>query len=408
MIPFVTATRAASKEIVERLLSDRLLCGDLTFRFGFRVHGEYYLPLDDFKDGVFPLGDSCKDSELASLRSQEEFEEAVARIGMLEDLAEGSGVSATSLLGGFVRSLENMSSCPERTKIFFVLSDASDLNPSVPASVIEEITGISNPPTVYFVRPVTVSGQGRAESDELFDDWAEKISRLLAGAEATDESYLLPATAEDLPAKILETVSRHLGLDTFDAMDSVVEGYSPVSDQWVEEVWMRPSDLDVWIAILGSLGDMMRGTLTDKRKQFADALVHTLQTILGSPPIQDSGETLSEYLRRRPGIPVRLTSPLTQYELHEIYEMEVCEMNRLIAWVRSVRDLLARVLGRPDVQVSYVLQPYPEAQCPTVSAKGRRIEAMIIKDEESAIEDFSYLHEFHGEARFWIPLEFLP
>jgi len=87
----------------------------------------------------------------------------------------------------------------------------------------------------------------------------------------------------------------------------------------------------------------MSARLSEQKDRFAELLAEKVQQIVGKPPIKDSGQTLEDYVKRRGGLPVPSFSPLLQYELREIRNMESCELRRLSNWIRLTRDILSQI-----------------------------------------------------------------
>jgi len=154
----------------------------------------------------------------------------------------------------------------------------------------------------------------------------------------------------------------------------------------------------------------MSARLSEQKDRFAELLAEKVQQIVGKPPIKDSGQTLEDYVKRRGGLPVPSFSPLLQYELREIRNMESCELRRLSNWIRLTRDILSQIRADGTLRPVFVKREYPVEQCPSASEKGKKIPRIEIQSPVKLGKDDSYRydHAFRGETRYWLPEEFFP
>lgn len=190
-------------------------------------------------------------------------------------------------------------------------------------------------------------------------------------------------------------------------------GYSPATAAWVPELWIRASDLDHWLIFLKQLVeflDQVGARLSEHRAQFAALLGEKAQQLMGTPPVQEVGETLAHYVQRQGTLPIPSFSPLLQYELHEIRTMESCELRRLSHWIRSTRAILSQIRADGTLRPVFVKGAYPAEQCPSVSIKGKNVPRIELRTPTKLGPDDSYRydHMFRGEIRYWLPEEFLP
>ncbi len=197
---------------------------------------------------------------------------------------------------------------------------------------------------------------------------------------------------------------------------SQIEAFSPINDDWIEEVWISRREIDRWINILQPLIEDTE-MLTDyqKRNRFVDTLIRRLESDLGPPSVDETAETIGEFLARQGGLPGRSDSPLLQYSMTELRSIENCELNMLIDWVDSVRQLLNHVIATPHLKPGFRYVNYPESLCPTITAKGRKIRRIVLDQPPTPLGSdpetgalYSYSHSFRGDRKYWLPRSFLP
>ncbi|HEW97901.1 MAG TPA: hypothetical protein ENF37_04545 [Beggiatoa sp.] len=191
----------------------------------------------------------------------------------------------------------------------------------------------------------------------------------------------------------------------------VIDAYIPVSNDLVEEIWLLSRDLDNWKSLLRPLFKNIQDKPFDAQKrEFVRVLKEELMRILGEPLLLEAGKTLGDVLRRKNGLPVREHSPLMQYTVKEILNMQRCEFQRLTKWVEDIYGLLNRLTGQPTSKVAFSLADFPDTQCPRVSDKGRNIKRLTLAPPKALgpSDEYRYDHTFRGDTIYSIPKDFLP
>jgi len=192
--------------------------------------------------------------------------------------------------------------------------------------------------------------------------------------------------------------------------DTIIEAYIPMSDDIVEDVWLRSDDLDKWISLLRDFDNAQLSALsgTELRKTFVYAMKDSLEKVIRKPLYENTGEPIREYLKRKGGLPVSDTSPLFGYSIADLEDPEAvpdCEISRLTTWVNNSRQML-NIVYHGDLRPVYTPEPFP-GECPT----GGDI-PFISGDIQSAPlgknPDMRYNHSFQKANVYWVPKAFLP
>jgi hypothetical protein len=207
----------------------------------------------------------------------------------------------------------------------------------------------------------------------------------------------------------------------------VMDFYIPEDPKKIqEEMMMIEQHIDRWIKLLARISQTRGGSATKKRENFVELLIEEIQNVLGDPPIsltiQDKTALQTILEQHKSVLPMREQSPLLQYSLADIWNMEGCELDRLLEWVTSIRNVLEKVIGSPELKVSFELKDYAD-ECPGMTDKGKRIKKMVSypegkergeKSGPSNLErlgpdsNYRYGHVFRNVTLYWLPVEFLP
>ncbi|MCP4548453.1 MAG: VWA domain-containing protein [bacterium] len=474
MQPNIDKVRRTAARIVDLLSSDRRF-NETYFRFGFRVYRDDYFGNNGIGEGLALPRDtsSCQNRKKQSFLYRSQFENQIAAVGASSDDAlRGDRTATENIFNGLIQAADDLGSCPEHTKLLFVIGDAGDNQEDVPDTVFRSLKSHNELVPIFLktrhpttneaafqrfemqaghilqrILPSRTLGNHRIRpANYLLDlqdaDLTDKILLLVKNFSRTSSvnetilairagqspnQYLLSRMNErDLPILYWELVRRKLCGDGASADANcnervdhrVIKGITPVNPsdgQWVEEIWMRSTDIDKWLGLLRPLSEIA-GTSTKQKEQFATALRDKLQQLLGPPPILEGDVPLGEFLRRRSGLPIRDLSPLLQYSLRELANLDACELNRLISFARATREILLRVSGNPEYKVLFKRQEYPANSCAGISSKGRNIPLLVLLppepfDVQSGNREprtYRYDRAFRGETRYWLPKEFLP
>ncbi|OQW92766.1 MAG: hypothetical protein BWK78_00675 [Thiotrichaceae bacterium IS1] len=207
----------------------------------------------------------------------------------------------------------------------------------------------------------------------------------------------------------------------------VMDFYIPMDAQKIqEEMMMIEQHIDRWIKLLARISQARGGSVQKKREDFVELLIEEIQGVLGDPPISltvNDKTALQTILERHKSVlPMREQSPLLQYSVADIWTMEGCELDRLLEWVTSIRNVLEKVLGSPELKISFELKDYTD-ECLGMTDKGKRLKKMVSypegkdrggKSGPSQLErlgpdsNYRYGHTFRSVTLYWLPVEFLP
>lgn len=202
----------------------------------------------------------------------------------------------------------------------------------------------------------------------------------------------------------------------------VMEFYVPVDDTLFErEVVLIQNHIEKWRELLRPL-TTLSGSTTDQKMNFKNAILVGIAKVLGQPPIseEDSLLPLKEILTHyKESLPVRPDSPLFQYTLKDIEEMQDCEFLRLMDRTKSAYQILGNVLTDPTSKVSFQLKSYEDYErenggtpsCPGITEKGKKLKKVIFGAHSKLGSDDTYRYGHglkSGITLYWLPLEFLP
>ncbi len=244
----------------------------------------------------------------------------------------------------------------------------------------------------------------------------------IRGGEALDDFLRNRMIEDDLPILFWERVyrklcgedDRRLGRQCTEPVDHVVDyAYVPVSGDWTEEVWLSLDALHFWLNTLKDLADTGGRSATEERAAFMRALVKVLETEIGKPLKTQTGESIEEFVRRKSGLPVRAHSPLLQYQIPELRQIEPCELRRLKRWASSIYELLNGIKASPKLKPSFTLEDNT-SKCSGITDKGRKLAKMRLAPASSwkrlgRDERATFEHEIAGGLiRYWLPQEYLP
>ncbi len=468
MAPNIARVRQAAEKIAREFV-DNYRSRNISFRFGFRVFRDTYAGRDGIGEGL-PLSQDCSGS--TNINGIENFSTELDRYhASLNDSGDPYPYYPEALFVGLRQAAADIATCQDNLKLLFVIGDAGDNQEKIPRSLPDLLDQSSDLLVPFFIQTKDRSAnitknlelyrlaykrfrsqalnlakelvpdrldeiEIRAkdyllkleEDAVLIDRIMERVSYFSSSQQLDDlvvalrggvplKDYIMNSLESgDLPVlywKLLhDHVCRALGPQCTNQVDHrVVQGYIPVSEDWAEELLISEKELMDWQSIL-LLFDRERLSHDPEvqRMVLTKNLVEALQNTLGTPPIGETGETFERYIVRKGGLPVREHGPLMQYELSEIRQVEVCELSRLVNWLRISYEAIRSVRMAPTTKVNLNYQRYDPTQCPAVSRKGATIHYAKIGLPQALgpTGEYTYAHEFRGDARYWLPKEFLP
>ena len=443
------------------------------FRFGFRVYrdnfkGTRWSGDESIGEGLALSGD-CHARDNTSEQSQQNFNKKISKIKESDETSKEDSSHEEALFKGIKQAVRDMSNCPDRQKILFVIGDNGDNRKTVPKSVIDRLTNtFTHSVRLFFIQtPKQNNNNNYRHAYQRFENQGNTVLQRIypAGSRYQDNFIKLRTRTEkdmmDKLAKIiLKNVSNNasssninetilklragqsvksiieagmregdmpilywqlLKKDLCQSMGEqcnhpvdhrVIEAYIEVSDKLVEEIWMLSRDLDHWKSLLRALYINVQGKPFDEQKtKFTKVLKEEIVRILGEPILKGGEDTLLNIVNKKNSFPVRKHSPLMQYSVKEILNMQQCEFQRLINWVENIYNLLSRLTAQPTYKIEYSLSNFPDSQCPRVSNKGRNIQRLKLSEASKPLgpsNEYSYQHTLKGETIYSIPTNFLP
>jgi len=470
MRPYIQSAKQAAQNIVNTLRED-INFRETTFRFGFRVYR------DVFADALNPLCQQgiCEGMPLSNLScniskdmSYDNWQRFNSKISEVTETQDDNDDYPEQLLAGLAQALQDIASCPQRTKLLFVMGDHGDKQASLPQSLLQGLKQqqrliiffIQSPSfadqvlnaqdyqaayqrfktqaqsIIQQVIPAEYKGKTiEREQYRLSLDQAQLVEEIKQLVKLYSESAIINEVAQqirggdsleniidkwmakgDMPVlywqMLDKTACQALGTQCQKTIDHrVIDAYIPITDKVEEEFRMTAIQLDEWRAILRRLSDIKLRPVDEQRQEFIKILRQEIQDILGKPPIySENDKTLAELMKRKTGLPMRTQSPLLQYSLKDIEQMPRCELRRLLTWISSIHQVLNNVRSSPTLKVSFTLKPYPEKQCPLASDKGQKIAELTFHPPQKLgeTEEYRYDRSFRGQVIYWLPTRFLP
>jgi hypothetical protein len=242
----------------------------------------------------------------------------------------------------------------------------------------------------------------------------ELLKRLRAG-EALRPYIIKRMKDGDLPVLYWNWVTAgrsEIGKQWTEKVDHrVIEAYISPSKDWIEEIWITERDLLHYRNLLGTVARMRGKDFSKQRDILINAMRLELQTIVGEPPLKDTGQTIKEYITQRGALPIRQGSPFLAYTLGEIRNVKTCEIRRLHDYIKNIWKLLNMIHADPSRKIEFTTQPYPEEQCRLVSPKGRKIPMITHLNNDTPLgpsQEYKYRHVIGNNVGYWIPKRFLP
>lgn len=273
---------------------------------------------------------------------------------------------------------------------YFMTTDAADLNAKI-------LTGVKQFSNAQVINELILDLRG-----------GTSLKNAIERLQGSEEYNNIPGLFWDL---VEQGSCKKLGEQcTERTYDTVVDAYIPISEDIVEDVWLKSEDLDTWISLLRNFDSTQISQLsgTEIRQAFVDAMKEGLEKVIRKPLYEDTKEPLREYLKRKGGLPVSDTSPLFRYSIADLLDPDAvpdCEVIRLTIWVNNSKQML-NILYHGDLRPVYTEEAFP-GECPT----GEHI-PFISGDIQSAPlgknPDMRYDHSFQKAKVYWVPKEFLP
>jgi hypothetical protein len=293
---------------------------------------------------------------------------------------------AKSILAGLQKQTPKM-------KIDRYLLQTNDNN--LGQKVIEGLSAFINPKAVSAVNEIILDLRGGASLAETIERWQNY-----------NDFNNLPGLFWDL---IANAGCEYLGDQCSSRiMDTILEGYIPITNDIVVDIWCTAEDLKKYRNIIEGILDSseyQHGKFV--RTELVYGLISTLQRLVPSPPPPETGETLIEYVRRISFLPIRQDSPLFRYSIQELEDrtkVPDCEIERLFSWIGNVNNFLYYIADnkRPVYEIR---------EQPGSCSSGKDIPYIVpgsILGKHFSDSNMSYSHPLGGTTIYWIPKKYLP
>jgi len=245
MAPYIEATKEAVQKITEDLHKHPEF-KETSFRCGFRVYRDIYadsLRKEECQNGI------CEGVPLSSTTCQLETkedncQEVAYQIGKIRETKNDSDDYPERLFDGLRQSIRDMSACPQRTKLLFVIGDHGDERKTFPQDIVDSLNNNFDRKLLFFIQ--TLNSQHKARSPELyrkayrsfqtqaFDIIDKILPKEYKGRSISPENYLLSLTKEtELSQQTVDTISQwsnsavvndiRLRLRSGESLESIIE-----------------------------------------------------------------------------------------------------------------------------------------------------------------------------------------
>ena len=456
------------QEIIKTLQGEEAF-REAQFRFGFRIYRDDYAGDMNLGEGL-PLDASCELTNEAKEANLQLFEQSIDRVMATtsdqDDYAENLYGGMRQAIRDLAACPDNTK------LLFVIGDCGYDAQaqqtPLDPAEIIQRLKGaadLKNIVTFFLQTPNNRAGMKRPEEYDkaynLFTEQAYQIIAEILGPERANEieNFLMTTTDAELPAKIIngvrqfsntqainelvldlrggtplkDAIQRLQGSEEYKNIpglfwdlveqgscaklgeqceqriyDTILEAYIPVSEDIVEDVWLKSDDLERWKDLLRDFENVSNLSGTELRDTFVYALRDSVENVIRKPLYKDTNQSLKDFLKRKGGLPVRDNSPLFKYSIDDLRDPDTvpdCEIIRLAAWVNNVKQMLSIVLRGTD-RPKYTEIKFP-GTCPsgdTIPFIDGDINFVPLGDDPG----MRYDHSFQKAHVYWVPKEFLP
>ncbi|MBF0452389.1 MAG: hypothetical protein HQK75_16930 [Candidatus Magnetomorum sp.] len=293
---------------------------------------------------------------------------------------------AKSILNGLKKQTPKM-----EIDRYFLQTDDKNIG----KKVIDGLSAFINPKAVSAVNEIILDLRGGASLAETIERWQNY-----------NDFNNLPGLFWDL---IANAGCKYLGDQCSSRiMDTILEGYIPISNDIVVDIWCTAEDLKKYRNIIEGILDSseyQHGKFI--RTELVYGLISTLQRLVPSPPPPETGETLIEYVRRISYLPIRQDSPLFRYSIQDLEDrtkVPDCEIERLFSWLGNVNNFLYYIAD--NKRPIYEVRKQP-GDC-TAGSDIPYIVPGSILGKHFSDSNMSYSHPLGGTTIYWIPKKYLP
>jgi hypothetical protein len=476
MSPYIKAVKLAAQDIADQLRQEPDF-KETSLRFGFRVYRDTYADSIRKNGQQICWGGICEGLPLSATTcrpndsdTQANLEKFIQQIDRVEEISSQNDYSK-QLFDGLRQAIQDMTPCPKRTKLLFVIGEHGDRQDEVPQDIVNAFNDSFERKAIYFIQTPNNIYKARTPSAyrkpylgyrsqalQLLD---KVLPREVKGKPVARTDYFFSLNQTQLTEKVIEQVKQYSSRVVINELEAVLaaagrESLQNALDknlkankipilywQWIdevcntrfkepcekviynrvtefelpidktkiqEEIWMTASDLDDWLSLLRPFENVLKGYYRTRtqRKMFVKLLRKQIQEIVGGFP--EETVPMSEWLatQHKRALPMREDSPLLQYSFKELREIERCELKRLAKWVTDIRTVLQRVYNNSTHKVNFTLK-YPATTCP-LSEKGKKVPKLKFGTTQALGPDdtYRYDHTLYNQTVYWLPVDFLP
>jgi hypothetical protein len=477
MGPYIEAARQAAQDIANRLRQESDF-KETSFRFGFRVYRDTYADSIRKNGQQICWGGVCEGLPLSATTCrpsdsdmQANWDEFIEQFDKVEESRNDQDDYPEKLFDGLRQAIQDMTSCPKRTKLLFVIGDHGDKHRKVPQDIVNAFNYSLERKAIYFIQTPNNAHNARtsykykatyrryrAQAFQLLD---KVLPRKFKGIPIARTDYFFSLNQTQLPTKVVNQVKQLSSSAVINELEAVLAGGEALQNvleksikakgmpilywAWVdklacsalddqcktavdhrvtdfelpvdktrvqEEVWMTEQDLHDWLSLLKPFENVLKGYYRTRtqRKMFVKLLRKQIQEIVGGFP--EETVAISEWLatQHKRALPMREDSPLLQYSFKELREIEGCELTRLAKWVTDIRKVLQRVYNDGTKKANFTLKySRSTSGCP-LSDKGKKVPKLKFGPPQALGPDdtYRYDHTLYNQRVYWLPVDFLP
>ncbi len=460
-------SKGVVQDIIESLQQDDAF-REAQFRFAFRIYRDTYAGEKNLGEGL-PLSTICELTNEVKEENLWRFEEEIDKIAVTTSEQDDYAENVFGGIRKAVRDLAPCPDNTKLLFIIGDCGYDADMQDD-PLNVAELVARLQGDDELKSIVPFFIQTPSNRDSTQkpkeydraynLFHDQGEQILRDILGAGRFAEigNYLMSTSDVELKRKIItgvkqfsntqainelvldlrggtplkDAIQRLQGSQEFKNIpglfwdlveqgsckklgeqceeriyDTIQVAYIPVSDEVVEDIWLKSNDLERWKDLLRDFENLSNLSGTELRETFVFALRDSVEKVIRKPLYKDTGQSLKEFLKRKGGLPVRDNSPLFSYSIDDLRDPDTvpdCEIIRLAAWVNSVKQMLGIALRGTD-RPKYIERDFP-GKCQSGNAIpfiDGDIDFVPLGDP-----DMRYDHSFQKAHVYWVPKEFLP
>lgn len=193
--------------------------------------------------------------------------------------------------------------------------------------------------------------------------------------------------------------------------ETIFEGFIPINDKIVEDVWLKVGELEKWRNILKNFSLNSNLVGYEQRKAFGNGLIVGLRSVIKG--FYYNNQPIGEFIeKRRTGLPINDNSPLMKYSYDMLMDERVvsdCEISRLTQWMNASNIMLSTVEKGTKKPVYKIAKP--DTKCRRKDGSIPEIPYIpppITEANLGPSDDYTIAFTFHDVRILWVPKKYLP